>query len=104
MKRKRRRTQVKFCQTCQRKTKHRKKGLNYICDGCLTIKPAYMSVSQLKREENKKMKKQKTDKQLLEIWDENERQIIRGLNAYEDLSSHDKARIFDLIADGEHKK
>ena len=53
--RKKRRTKTKFCQTCQRETKHRKKGLNYICDDCFTIKPASMSISQLKNQNETKI-------------------------------------------------
>lgn len=49
--------------------------------------------------------KPKTNKQLLKIWDENSRQLIKGINAYENLTLEEKSRIFDLIAyDGEHIK
>ncbi len=45
----------------------------------------------------------KSDKELLKIWNENEGQFARGINAYEDLPLNEKARIFDLIVDGKHK-
>ena len=52
-----------------------------------------------------KMKtKTKTNKQLLKIWRENEKQTIGGVNAYNDLTLAEKSRLFDLIADGEHLK
>ena len=44
---------------------------------------------------------EKTDKELLGIWRENGEQTIKGVNAYNNLSLKEKARIFDLIAGGE---
>lgn len=40
-----------------------------------------------------------TNKQLLKIWRENERQTWKGINAYENLTLEEKSRIFDLIAE-----
>ena len=37
------------------------------------------------------------NEELLKIWDENSRQLIRGINAYENLTLKEKSRIFDLI-------
>lgn len=45
-----------------------------------------------------------TNTELLKIWDENSRQLIRGINAYENLSLEEKSRIFDLIENEEHLK
>lgn len=39
----------------------------------------------------------KTNKELLKIWDENEKQACKGINAYENLTLKEKSRIFDLI-------
>ena len=39
----------------------------------------------------------KSNTQLLKIWEENSRQTIRGINAYENLSLKENSQIFDLI-------
>ena len=46
----------------------------------------------------------KSDQELLKIWNENEGQIVSGINACNDLPLNEKARIFDLIANGKNKK
>ena len=39
----------------------------------------------------------KTKKELIKIWEENTKQTIKGVRDFENLSTKDKCRIFDLI-------
>ena len=44
----------------------------------------------------------KTNKNLLEIWKEYEKDTLKGVKEYEELSLEEKSRIFDLITGGKN--
>jgi hypothetical protein len=45
----------------------------------------------------------KTDEELIEVWKEYEKDTIKGINAFYSLSSNEKYRLFDLVAEGKHR-
>jgi hypothetical protein len=45
----------------------------------------------------------KDDEEIIEIWKEYEKDTLEGLESFNTLTTNEKSRLFDLVADGKHR-